>query len=177
MPPWLDNGRLRGAALDLRGAQALHRAAGRRWLMRALGLVSRMADGPLWLAVIAALPWWVDGGWRESLLMVALGGLNLGIYYAVKQGTRRQRPFERCDDIRACLKVPDAFSFPSGHTLHAFAFALLLSSFHPALAPLLWGFAVLVGLARIVAGLHFPSDVVIGALLGLLTANLVLLVA
>lgn len=172
MPPWLDAGRLRGAELDLRGAQALHRAAARPLLPRVLALCSRLADGPLWVALMPVLA--LAGETHLALLMLALGAINLALYYALKHGTRRQRPFERCADIRACLKVPDAFSFPSGHTLHAFAFALLLSAFHPALAPLLWGFAVLVGLARIVLGLHFPSDVLMGALIGTATAGLVL---
>ena len=175
MPPWLDAGRLRGAALDLRGAQALHRAAARPLLVRLLGACSRLADGPLWgllIALEAAL-----GEARRALFMLALGALNLVLYYALKLGTRRRRPFERCNDIRACLRVPDAFSFPSGHTLHAFSFALLLSAFHPGLAVPLWGFAALVGLSRVVLGLHFPSDVLFGAGLGLATASLVLLAA
>ena len=176
MPPWLDSGRLRGAELDLRGAQALHRAAARPLLQHLLALCSRLADGPLWVALIVLLPWLSDAGGREAVLMLALGAVNLGVYYALKRSTRRQRPFERCDDIHACLKVPDAFSFPSGHTLHAFAFAMLLAAFHPPLAPLLWGFAVLVGLSRVVLGLHFPSDVVSGALLGTATAGLARLV-
>lgn len=174
MPPWLDHGRLRGAELDLRGAQTLHRVAARPLLVRLLALCSRLADGPLWVALILLLPWVDVGGGRHAWLMLQLGALNLVVYYALKRGTRRRRPFERCADIRACLKVPDAFSFPSGHTLHAFAFARLLSSFHPALAPPLWGFAGFVGLARVVLGLHFPSDVVFGALIGIATSDLVL---
>jgi len=174
MPQWLDHGRLRSAELDLRGAQALHRAAARPLLPHLLALCSRLADGPLWVALLLALPWLDRDGTRHALLMLELGALDLVIYYALKRGTRRQRPFERCDDIHACLKVPDAFSFPSGHTLHAFAFALLLSSFHPALAPLLWGYAAVVALARVVLGLHFPSDVVVGALIGIGTSSLVL---
>ncbi|KQY88877.1 phosphatase PAP2 family protein [Pelomonas sp. Root1444] len=176
MPPWLDSGRLRGAELDLRGAQALHRAAARPLLLHLLALCSRLADGPLWVALIVLLPWLSEGGGREAGLMLLLGAVNLAVYYTLKRSTRRQRPFERCHDIRACLKVPDAFSFPSGHTLHVFAFAMLLASFHPALAPLLWGFAALVGLSRVVLGLHFPSDVLFGALLGTATASLVRLV-
>lgn len=172
MPPWLDAGRVRGAALDLRGAQALHRAAARPLLPHLLAWCSRLADGPLWIGLLVLML--VMGRWREALLMLALGAVNLALYYALKLGTRRQRPFERCADIRACLKVPDAFSFPSGHTLHAFAFAALLSTFHPGLAPLLWGFAVLVGLARVVLGLHFPSDVLVGAVMGMATASLAL---
>lgn len=169
MPPWLDA----GAALDLRGAQALHRAAARPLLPRVLAVCSRLADGPLWGGLIALTL--LLGQLRHALLMIALGAVNLVLYYALKRGTKRHRPFECCADIHACLKVPDAFSFPSGHTLHAFAFALMLSAFHPALAPLLWGFAALVGLARVVLGLHFPSDVLVGAVIGTATASLALL--
>ncbi|MBW8846729.1 MAG: phosphatase PAP2 family protein [Burkholderiales bacterium] len=177
MPPWLDASRLRSAELDLRGAQALHRAAARPLLTRVLALCSRLADGPLRVALILLLPWVGPAGRQLALLMLLLGAVDLALYYALKRSTRRRRPFERCGDIHACLKVPDAFSFPSGHTLHAFAFALLLSSFHPALAPLLWSFAVLVGLARVVLGLHFPSDVLFGALIGIGTASLLLQLA
>ena len=177
MPPWLDAGRLRGAELDLRAAQRLHQAASHPALLRLLALCSRAADGPLWGAVLLSLAVWAPGGGRHAVLMALLGALNLGLYYGIKRGTRRARPFERCDSIHACLKVPDAFSFPSGHTLHAFAFAVLLSGFFPSLAPGLWSFAVLVALSRVVLGLHFPSDVVAGALLGMATASLVLLAA
>ncbi|MGQ3052541.1 MAG: phosphatase PAP2 family protein [Roseateles sp.] len=177
MPPWLDAGRLRSAELDLRGAQALHRAAARPLLLQGLSLCSRLADGPLWVGLMLLQPWVREGGLRQAQLMLLLGAINLGLYYGLKRSTRRQRPFERCGDIRACARVPDAFSFPSGHTLHAFAFALLLSAFYPTLAPLLWSFAVLVGLARVVLGLHFPSDVLFGAAIGTATASLVLVLA
>lgn len=174
MPPWLDAGRTRGAALDLRGALALHRAARHPVVLRSLSACSRLADGPLWVLTIAVLPWVEPDGLAHAALMLALGALNLALYYGLKRGTRRQRPFECCQDIRACLRVPDAFSFPSGHTLHAFAFAVLLSALHPALRPLLWGYAVLVALGRVVLGLHFPSDVVAGAALGIATGTLML---
>lgn len=163
--------------MDLRGAQALHRAAARPLLLHVLALCSRLADGPLWVGLMLLQPWVKAGGGRQAVLMLLLGAVNLALYYSLKRSTRRQRPFERCDDIRARAKVPDAFSFPSGHTLHAFSFALLLSAFYPALAPLLWSFAALVGLSRVVLGLHFPSDVLIGAAVGTATASLVLMVA
>ncbi len=178
MPPWLDGHRLRSVELDRRAALALHRGVDRprlRWLCAA---ASRLGDGPLWLGMILLLPLLDDAlGSACALTLLALGAANLFIYYGLKRSTRRQRPFEQCPDIRACGHVPDAFSFPSGHTLHAVAFALLLSSYYPVLSPLLWAFAALVGVSRVVLGLHYPSDVVVGALIGASTASLMLLAA
>ena len=176
MPRWLDTGRLRSAELDRRGARALHRAVAAPLLRAALAGASRLADGPLWVALLLVLPL-LDGvrGAHCAWLMLALGAVDLLLYWCLKRGTRRQRPFEQCHDIRACMRVPDPFSFPSGHTLHAVAFAVLLSAFYPAVAPLLTLFAALVGVARVVLGLHYPSDVLAGAAIGLVTANIALL--
>ena len=66
----------------------------------------------------------------------------------------------------------DKYSFPSGHTLHAVAFSTLLIASLPQLAGLLVAFTLLVALSRMILGLHYPSDVVIGALLGWLLAKL-----
>ncbi len=176
MPRWLDVGRLRSAELDRRGARALHHAVAAPLLRGVLAAASRVADGPLWVALIFVLPA-VDGarGAHCAWLILALGTVNLLLYWLLKRGTRRQRPFEQCQDIRACLRVPDPFSFPSGHTLHAVAFGALLSAFYPAFAPLLAVFAMLVGVARVVLGLHYPSDVLAGAALGVLTAYVAVL--
>ncbi|MNV30971.1 phosphatidylglycerophosphatase B [compost metagenome] len=53
----------------------------------------------------------------------------------------------------------DEFSFPSGHTLHAVSFTIVALAYYPWLAPLLVPFTVLIGLSRVVLGLHYPSDV------------------
>ena len=66
----------------------------------------------------------------------------------------------------------DKYSFPSGHTLHAVAFSTLLIAGLPQLAGFLITFTLLVALSRMVLGLHYPSDVLIGALLGWLLARL-----
>ena len=175
MPRWLDAGRVRGIALDRRGARALHDVVTHRGLRWAFTLVSRLGDAPMWIVLLLVMPLLdpVDGT-TVAQRMLVLGSVNYGVYASLKRVTRRQRPFEQCDGIRAGLPPPDAFSFPSGHTLHAVAFAVLLSAFYPALLPLLGVFALAVGLSRVVLGLHYPSDVLVGAGLGIATASLLL---
>jgi undecaprenyl-diphosphatase len=66
-----------------------------------------------------------------------------------------------------CNAAPlDQFSFPSGHTLHAVAFSVVLLAYFPGFAWLVLPFTALVGLSRMVLGLHYPSDVLAGAALG-----------
>ena len=173
MPRWLDAGRVRGIALDRRGARALHdgvRHPGLRW---AFTLASRLGDAPMWIVLLLVMPLLdpVDGT-TVAQRMLVLGSVNYLLYVSLKRTTRRQRPYEQCDGIRAGLPAPDAYSFPSGHTLHAAAFSVLLAAFYPSLAPLLAAFALAVATSRVVLGLHYPSDVLIGAGLGTATASL-----
>ena len=72
----------------------------------------------------------------------------------------------RHDRILPRVAPLDEYSFPSGHTLHAVSFTLIAVHYYPKLAWLLLPFAVLVALSRVVLGLHYPSDVLAGALLG-----------
>ena len=66
----------------------------------------------------------------------------------------------------ATLLPPDQFSFPSGHTITAFAFTAAVGSFYPHLMGVLLLCAFSVATSRIMLGMHFLSDVVVGAILG-----------
>ena len=169
MPPWLEAGRARGVATDLRCARALHRAAARPLLQRMLWCCSRAGDAPVWFAVVGPLLWITPEVGRLALL---LGAANLLLYWPLKALTRRSRPCVQWDDIRAFERASDQYSFPSGHTLHAVAFAVLLSAWQPLLAPLLIGFALLLAASRVVLGVHYPSDVLAGAAIGAVTGTI-----
>jgi undecaprenyl-diphosphatase len=72
--------------------------------------------------------------------------------------------------IRPGADPLDQFSFPSGHTLHAVSFSILMVAHCPQLAWLVVPFALAVAASRLVLGLHYPSDVLAGAALGALIA-------
>jgi YegS/Rv2252/BmrU family lipid kinase len=84
----------------------------------------------------------------------------------LKSWFRRHRPFTTFVDARVIGVKPRDFSFPSGHSAGAFAGALLLSAYEPWAAPLFYALSIVVGFSRIYLGVHYPSDVVIGALAG-----------
>ncbi|MDX2192520.1 MAG: phosphatase PAP2 family protein [Gemmatimonadales bacterium] len=67
------------------------------------------------------------------------------------------------------VAVPDAFSFPSGHSCAAMAIAFAYGLCVPALAPVLLPLAALVGLSRVVLGVHYPGDVLAGQALAIVT--------
>jgi undecaprenyl-diphosphatase len=177
MQVWLERTRERWVDRDRRWAAACHRIANWPAVVLALVLASRLGNGPLWYALIALLLL-LGGptGTACALQMLGVGVLDLAIYRYIKQRTCRPRPFVSCPGIRACTAALDDFSFPSGHTLHAVAFAIVLGYHYAWAAWIVGPFALLVAASRMVLGLHYPSDVAVGAAIGVVSAVLVLMV-
>jgi undecaprenyl-diphosphatase len=151
----------------------MHRAAARAWVVRCLDAVSRIGDGWIWYAVIVCLPWAGGAvGTSASVRMIAVGIINLVVYKIIKRWIARPRPYRTCPGIRACARSLDEFSFPSGHTLHSVAFSLILTVYYPMFALFVWPLTVLIAVSRVILGLHYPSDVIVGALIGAVTAGI-----
>ena len=107
-------------------------------------------------------------GLADKLLPLAMGGflLERSLYVVLKNTCRRRRPPDFLQDFESLILAADKFSFPSGHTSAAFfAVTFLVSGVSLVFLPLyLWALAV--GLSRVILGVHFPSDILAGALLG-----------
>jgi undecaprenyl-diphosphatase len=146
---------------------ALSRFCWRAGIRRFFAAVSRLGDGVFWYCLMGALPL-VHGmaGVRASLHMGVAALIGLGLYRLLKGRTGRPRPFVRNREVRLGAVPLDRYSFPSGHTLHAVGFTAVAVWHFPALAAVLVPFALLVALSRVALGLHYPTDVAAGALLG-----------
>lgn len=138
-------------------------------------IVSRLGDGMLWYGIMLALPLFLGAqGFVVTALMILMAAWGVYVYKMIKRRSMRPRPFVSYRAIKQGARTLDQFSFPSGHTMHAVAFSVLLVPLFPWLGLVLVPFTVLTGLARVVLGLHYPSDVFIGAVLGLFNAVLIL---
>lgn len=159
--------------VELRLCQPFNRACRRRWVQELFAAVSRLGNGIFWYALMLFLA--ATQG-RAGLIaaghMGLVGAACLLLYTLLKPRLMRERPFVSHADIALGTAPLDRFSFPSGHTLHAVAFSVIALSYFPVLAWVLVPFVALTALSRIVLGLHYPSDVVAGAVLGLLVAQL-----
>jgi len=123
-------------------------------------------DSWFWGAALILTWFWSNVPWRkwesvELLGISLLAVLVMGIKFLV----RRRRPEGEWGGI---YRNTDPHSFPSGHAARAFLIATLAVGLAPGwLAVLLWIWAPLVALARVAMGVHYVSDVVAGAALGI----------
>jgi len=151
-------------------AGRIRRWASPRWLQVWMVAATRLGDGWAWLAVLTTMPTRHDH--REAHVLaealIAAAAVNAA-QVTLKRAFRRRRPATAAS--HRLLVASDQFSFPSGHTMNAFAVAVLVCVRVPVASPFALAVAASVGASRVVLGLHYPSDVVAGAVLGSVLAS------
>ena len=155
-------------SFDMRVCCYFNRHVEKKLVRRLFSVISRLGDGLFWYSLMAVLPLiYGMAAIPVSLRMAGAGVSGLIIYKLIKSFTERPRPFVKSDNIVLGTAPLDQYSFPSGHTLHAVSFTLIAIHYYPVLAWLLVPFAFLVAMSRVVLGLHYPTDVLAGASVGL----------
>jgi len=155
---------------EYRLCRRLNRGVQHTWVRVLFMTASRLGDGVIWYALMLALPLlYGAAGLRVAAIMLATGLVGLALYKILKRTFVRERPFIRHAGISLAGAPLDRYSFPSGHTLHAVAFTWQACVAFPELTVVLLPLALAIAASRVVLGLHYPTDVLVGALLGAIT--------
>ena len=138
-------------------------------------VLAHSGDSWFWGAALILFWFFGDPAWREWDVVEFVGiSLLAVLVMGIKFLVRRRRPEGEWGGI---YRNTDPHSFPSGHAARAFLIAVIGTALGPAwLGVVLWIWAPLVALARVAMGVHYLSDVIAGAILGILTGVLFLTV-
>lgn len=137
------------------------------WVRKPFAIVSKLGDWGFWAAIAGIIFLMQGAAAGPGLLHVGLTALvGVGIYKLLKRYLVRERPYVNNGTIRCGATPLDKYSFPSGHTLHAVSFTVMYVHMEPMLIFVCAPFAALVALSRVILGLHYPSDVLVGAVIG-----------
>lgn len=164
--------------LEVGVCRRVNRLSRKKLVRIAFAAISKLGDGGFW-GLMALLLVGLQGFTAlYTVFHIALtAGVGVLVYKLLKERMVRERPFVTHGEISCGAAPLDEYSFPSGHTLHAVSFTVMFGIVEPLLIPVMVPFAVLVALSRIVLGLHYPSDVLVGAAIGatLATASIALM--
>ncbi len=161
--------RLRGA--DLAAVRLISRSARPRVGRASAIVISKLGNSWLYLIILSVV---FEGLGRTGFRVVFLGCLNAGLLHCmfpyIKRWFGRPRPFRVDPRLPSLLAVLDEHSFPSGHTMTLSGVLVPIVIVWPATAISAIALMALMAWSRIATAHHYPSDIVAGAILGIILA-------
>jgi undecaprenyl-diphosphatase len=152
---------------DHRVMRRMNRWRAPRWIRYWMIAATRAGDGWLWYSLAGVLLAFGGAQRFQAVGAAASSALvGIGVFKLLKRMSQRPRPCQIEPHCWSKVLPPDRFSFPSGHTMTAFSIALVLSYFYRGVEFPLYFMAGSIAISRVVLGMHFVSDVLAGAVLG-----------
>ena len=100
--------------------------------------------------------------------------LNIIVVTILKDTIQRPRPFLTLTDLHPLISLPTSYSFPSGHASSAFAGALVIAYLLRKWTIPAYAVAITIAFSRVYLGVHYPSDIIVGALIGTISSIIVI---
>jgi len=161
--------------VDVKLCELFNRASHYNIIKILFSIISRLGDGIFWYSLMIFLTFHYGQSAIPIVLQMALSGVfGLIIYKLIKSNTARLRPYIACTQIKLGAQPLDQYSFPSGHTLHAVGFTNIICFYYTDFFYILLPITALIAASRMILGLHYPSDVVMGAIIGFITSSSIL---
>ncbi len=157
--------------IDHKLSHGLFNLARSHWVGRHLAVLAGTHIIWLMLGVLLAATAWASEAatftlnrWTLFLLVFLVPAW--GVTMLLSKFVNRERPFEELKQKPLIAPFVRTASFPSAHATFAFSMVAMSSVFFPSMFPFMLGAALVVALGRVAAGLHFFSDIIVGALVG-----------
>ena len=143
------------------------------WLTPIMRIITLFGDyGAFWIAtcvVLLCIPKTRKRAGIPASCSLALNAVLTNLW--LKRMVNRVRPFVRFPELTVLTTIPRDASFPSGHTAASFAVAAAIyMEGYKKSGRLLYLLATLIGLSRLYLGVHYPTDVIAGAIVGVFSA-------
>ena len=139
-----------------------------KFLDKTMILFTRMGDGGLVWGIIA-ISFLITKQYKTVSLKMLLSLCLTTIFgeVIIKRLVGRLRPSQIISKEDLLIKKPKSYSFPSGHTASSFGVAVVLSEAFPEISILFFSLAIFIGFSRIYLRVHYPTDVIVGAIVGI----------
>ncbi len=129
---------------------------------------------PVWLFLLIYLPWkgGKKGRWAVLLILLSFAVADASAYRIFKPWIQRIRPCNMVENVHLLVGNKTSWSMPSNHAANFFAIATVLAWFYGKYRLYFYFIAALVAYSRVAVGVHYPFDVLAGALLGYMVSRI-----